>query len=70
MIEYCQIKSVCRRSILYRDFPPGETSLLPTELFVVKSVGQHVNAEIVTTFNIRLCCESKLYQYKFDLFIM
>ncbi len=31
MIEYCQNKSVCRRSILYRDFPPSETSLLPTE---------------------------------------
>ncbi len=30
-------------------------------VFVVKSVGQHVNAEIVTTFNVCLCCESKLY---------
>ncbi len=31
MIEYCQNKSVCRRSILYHDFLPSETCLLPTE---------------------------------------
>ncbi len=67
MIEYCQNKSVCRRSILYRDFPPSLYFLLSLQhVFVVMSVGQHVNVEIVTSFNVRLCCESKLYQYQFD----
>ncbi len=58
MIEYCRNKSVCRRSILYRDFPPSDACLVPSDAVAVMFVELYINVEIdPQIFNFLSCCD-------------